>query len=89
METNTIGNAIAAGARTTSTPAGSPHTYTNSSARRQNVIVSGGTVTTIEFSRDGATFDIVGLLAGVHVLNPGDQLRITYAVAPAVAIYPL
>lgn len=52
------------------------------------VLISLGTVTSIEFSRDGAAFDLIGLLAGQFFLNSGDWLRITYLVAPTVVYYP-
>lgn len=62
----------------------SPFSYV--SPRRQAVLVSGGTVTLIEYSRDGTTFYATGLVAGMFVLETGDILRVTYAVAPAVFI---
>ena len=60
----------------------SPFTYQNSQDAAIVVIVSGGTVTTIQFSRDGTNWYTVGLLAGQFWLNPGDRLRVTYVVAP-------
>lgn len=62
----------------------SPFSYV--SPRRQAVVVSGGTVTLVEFSRDGATFYGTGLVAGMFVLETGDILRVTYAVAPTVFV---
>lgn len=81
--------AIPTGPRTTATVGGSPYIYQNTSGGRQLVVVSGGTVTTIEFSRDGVTYDNVNLLSGEFYLNPGDRIRITYLLAPTAAIYPI
>lgn len=46
------------------------------------VIVNGGSTTQIQFSRDGANFYITGLTAGMFPLSQGDQLVVTYPVAP-------
>lgn len=64
----------------------SPYTY--SAAVRGSVIVSGGTVSAIAFSRDGVTFYNVGQVAGMFLLNAADQLRITYTVLPTVTFVP-
>lgn len=66
----------------------SAFTYQNQSGVPENVLVSGGTVTTIEYSRDGSTFFVVGLLAGQFRLSPLDKLRVTYAVAPTMTRIP-
>lgn len=68
------------------TPGASPDTY--SAAKRGSMIVDGGTVTTIEFSRDGTTFYDVGVVAGPIPLSAADQLRVTYAVAPTMTFVP-
>ena len=46
------------------------------------VIVNGGSTTQIQFSRDGANFYITGQTAGMFPLSQGDQLIVTYPVAP-------
>lgn len=68
------------------TPSGSPDTY--SALRRGSMIVSGGTVSLIEFSRDGTTFYDVGVTAGMFALNASDQLRVTYTGAPDMTFVP-
>lgn len=68
----------------TITPSGSPYTYQNLLATDIDVTVSGGTVTAIDFSRDGTTFILCGLLAGMYRLSPNDRLRVTYAVTPTM-----
>lgn len=49
-----------------------------------SIIVSGGTVSLIEFSRDGTTFFNVGTVAGMFTLSQDDRLRITYVAPPTV-----
>ena len=62
--------------------------YQNTGQSSEDVIVSGGTVTTIEISRDGSTFFVAGVLGGQFHLSPGDKLRVTYAVAPTMTRMP-
>ncbi len=53
-----------------------------------SVIVSGGTVSAIAFSRDGTTFFATGQTAGMFRLNTGDTLRVTYTVLPTLTFVP-
>lgn len=62
--------------------------YQNTEVFDIDVIVSGGTVTVIEFSRDDATYYTIGLIAGMFRLSPSDFLRVTYAVAPTMTKVP-
>lgn len=55
---------------------------------RGSVIVNGGTVSAIAFSRDGVTFYTTGQTAGMFLLNAADQIRITYTVLPTVTFVP-
>lgn len=66
------------------TPGASPYTYT--APNDGNIIVQGGTVTVIELGRNG-TFATTGLTAGVVPMKRGDQLRVTYAVAPTMTFF--
>lgn len=68
------------------TPGASAYVY--SAAVKGSLIVAGGTVTLIEFSRDGTMFYDVGVTAGMFTLNASDQLRVTYAVAPDMTFVP-
>lgn len=52
------------------------------------VIVSGGTVSDIAFSRGGAVFYSTGQTAGMFTLNAQDTLRITYTVSPTTTFVP-
>lgn len=67
---------------------GSPFTYQNSLSGPCTVIVQGGTVTTISYSRDGVSFFVVGLLAGMFHLGAGDFLRVVYVLVPTMTLIP-
>jgi hypothetical protein len=68
----------------------SPFFCKNTTTTRIMVLLNGGTVSLIEFSRDGVVFDPIGsLLSGDFMLNPGDGLRITYTIAPTAVYYPI
>ena len=68
-------------------PGPSPYTYQNTGDFTVDAIVTGGTVSAVEFSRDGTTFFAAS--AGTQIsLNPGDSLRVTYAVAPSITLIP-
>ena len=66
----------------------SPFTFQNTTGRSIDVIVSGGAVSAIAFSRDNVTFYGVGLTSGVFWLSPNDRLRVTYTVAPTLTLVP-
>lgn len=68
------------------TLSGSPYTYTNNTVNDQSEIVQGGTVSKIEFSRNGGTFIDTGVTAGMFSLSPLDSLRVTYTVAPTINV---
>lgn len=65
---------------------GSPFTY--NAPRRGSLIVSGGTVSLIRFSRDGSTFYNTGATAGMFALSAADRLEVTYTVAPTLTFVP-
>lgn len=66
----------------------SPFTLQNTTGRSVDIIVTGGTVSAIAFSRDNVTFYGVGSTAGVFWLSPNDYLRVTYTVAPTITLVP-
>lgn len=70
------------------TPGASPYTYQNTSGRPGDMIVSGGTVSAIAFSRDNATFYSAGTVSGVFPLSAYDFLRVTYTVSPTMTFIP-
>lgn len=67
------------------TPTGSPFTYQNTSNYDAFVIVKGGTVSLIEFTRNNVAFFDVGVIAGMFYLGPSDRIRVTYTVAPTMS----
>lgn len=71
--------AIAAGA--------SPFTY--EAVIRGQILISGGTVSAIAFSRDGTTFYTTGQTSGFVQMDKGDFVRITYTVAPTIVYFPM
>ena len=71
------------GLRAAVTVGASPFTFINPEATPVAAIVSLGTTTLIEFSRDGVTFDTIGLIAGQF------RLRVTYTLLPTIVYYPL
>lgn len=66
----------------------SPFKYQNLSGFDQSVIVNGGTVTQLEFSRDNVNFYTLGVIAGMVTLSKGDYLRTTYTVIPTMTAVP-
>ncbi len=66
----------------------SPFTYQNTTAYDGDVIISGGTISSIEFTRDNTNFYTTGLLTGVLQLSPNDRVRVTYTVAPTMTLVP-
>lgn len=72
----------------TITVTGSPFTYQNTTTFPTDVIVQGGTVSKVEFSRDGTTWYDTGVVAGMFGLSPSDRLRVTYTVAPTMTLIP-
>jgi len=80
--------AAGGGGQTASITVGtSPYVYTAASTGQ--VIVQGGTVSKIEFSRDaGTTFLDTGVTQGMFLLNAQDQLKVTYSVKPTMTWVP-
>jgi hypothetical protein len=66
----------------------SPFTFQNTTGRSVDLIVAGGTVSAIDFSRDDVNFYVVGQTAGVFWLSPYDYLRVTYTAAPTITLVP-
>lgn len=66
----------------------SPFVHQNTGKHDIEAIIAGGTVTLIEFSRDGATWYDAGITAGMVWLSPGDRVRVTYSAAPTMTAIP-
>ncbi len=62
----------------------SPFTYQNNSGYDLIILISGGTVSSIEFSRDNSNWYDVGQTSGMFILPDGDYLKITYTEAPTM-----
>lgn len=76
--------------RGTATVTASPFTLQNLNQGAITAVVTGGVVTLIELSRDGSTFDTIATSSPISIyLAIGDRIRITYSVAPTVAMYPV
>lgn len=66
----------------------SPFTYINQTGGNVDVIVSGGGISLLEFSRNGSTFYSTGSFYGMFSLSPYDRLRATYVSAPTMTLVP-
>jgi len=67
----------------------SPYAYHNTDHYPEDVIVSGGTVSDISWSRDGSAYYATGVTAGKFRLEPSEYLKVTYSVAPTMTKCPL
>lgn len=70
-----------------STLAASPAVYT--AVIRGQAHISGGTVSLIEFSRDGTNWYDTGIVKGFVTMNASDSIRITYTVIPTLTFFPM
>jgi len=66
----------------------SPFVYVNDTGFPADIIVSGGGVILLEFSRDGVTFFNTGSFYGMFTLSPFDRLRVTYQTPPTLTLVP-
>lgn len=77
---------LAPGGEIPVTLTGSPFTYTPK--QKGFFILTGGTVSAVEFSRDGVAFYNYGATAGQFHLSANDRIRVTYSVAPTMTFVP-
>jgi hypothetical protein len=66
------------------TPGSSPWTY--QALQNGSVVISGGSVSAVTLSRDGATFYAVAV--GQVTMKRGDSVKITYSSTPTVVLFP-
>ena len=66
----------------------SPFTYQNTGGYPGDAIIQGGTVTLIEYSRDGVTYYATGLIDAIVELSINDRVRVTWTVAPIMTFIP-
>lgn len=67
------------------TPVASPFVYT--AGKTGTVFITNGTISLVEYGRGGA-YTGIGILTGAVALKAGDQIRITYLVAPTLKFLP-
>lgn len=70
------------------TPPATTDAYQNATGYPLDVLITGGTVTLIEFSRNGTTWYSTGAIAGIVPLSPLDCVRVTYSVTPTMTGIP-
>lgn len=75
-------------APSTITVGASPFVHQNAGSYMYDAIVIGGTVSAVDFSRDGVTYISSGVIAGPILLSPGDFVKVTYSVAPTMKKVP-
>lgn len=68
------------------TPGSTPYAYIAPAGG--TLIVNGGTVSQVKYSRDGASFYVTGQTQGMFPLSQGDQLVISYSVPPTLTFVP-
>jgi hypothetical protein len=66
----------------------SPFVYVNNQTYSGDVMISGGGISKLEFSRDGVTYYNTGSYYGMFTLSPYDRLRVTYVSAPNMTFIP-
>jgi len=64
----------------------SPMSYVASAGG--SLLVSGGTVSQISFSRDGMNYYVTGATQGLLPMSKGDTLKVTYTGTPQIAFVP-
>ena len=70
----------------TITVGASPFTY--QALARGSVIISGGTVSTVTYSRTSGVAHLTGQTAGMFPVSLGDTLVVTYGSAPTMVFSP-
>ena len=66
----------------------SPWTFTNNNLSAVSMSIAGGTVLSINISRNGQTAYASGLTNGMIDLKSGDAMTVAYTVAPTVTMIP-
>jgi len=66
----------------------SPYTYQNITGEALKVMITGGTVSAVRYSRDGITFYTQATATNTEViLQPLDYVRVTYSVIPTMTLF--
>jgi hypothetical protein len=75
----------------TITVGASPFSFVNHTSGKLEVMISGGTVSLIQHTRQGANGPITsatGMTSGTVLASSGDTITVTYSVAPTMAAIP-
>jgi hypothetical protein len=65
-----------------------PSPFTFSAPIKGQVLISGGTVSAVQFTRDGTNIYSTGATAGPFLVNQSDRLIVTYTVIPTMVFVP-
>lgn len=87
IQTNSSVNNVSAPTAASITVSASPFTYRNVDGWDQMVVLSGGSVSKLEWSRDNSTFYDVGTTQ-TYSVSPGEYLRVTYSSVPTMTKVP-
>jgi hypothetical protein len=67
----------------------SPFTYQNSTGYDASVLVNGGTVSLVQFSRNNVTYYTTSAATNtILMLSPNDYVKVTYTAAPTMVLVP-
>lgn len=78
----------AAVAPNTLTVGASPYTYINDTGAPVDVMISGGGISKLQFTRNGSSFYSTGSFYGMFTLSPWDAVKVTYVAAPTMVVVP-
>lgn len=65
----------------------SPMTYINNNITDETILIAGGTVTQIAFTRNGTPYLMNPATGAIH-LQPGDRIAVSYSGTPAITRVP-
>jgi len=66
----------------------SPYTYINDTGAPVDVMISGGGISKLQFTRNGSSFYSTGSFYGMFTLSPWDAVKVTYVAAPTMVVVP-
>ena len=72
----------------TLTVGASPYTYINNTGAPVDVMISGGGISKLQFTRNGTSFYSTGSFYGMFTLSPWDAIKVTYVAAPTMVVVP-
>jgi hypothetical protein len=72
----------------TLTVGASPYTYINDTGAPVDVMISGGGISKLQFTRNGSSFYSTGSFYGMFTLSPWDAVKVWYVAAPTMVVIP-